>query len=258
MLPTLAQAGLGLGSGSAVGFTLGLVGGGGSILALPLLVYVVGISNPHIAIGTSAVAVSINAAFNLINHARLGSVKWRCAAVFSLAGVLGAYAGASLGKMIDGQSLLAAFAILMLAVSGVMLRRRDASGRPDVRLSRENLPWLLALGCGTGALSGFFGIGGGFLIVPALAMATGMPMRVAIGSSLVAVTAFGLTTSANYALSNFVDWPIALLLVAGGVAGGMAGARAGALLASRKGVLNMIFAGLIGLVAVYMLAKSFA
>jgi hypothetical protein len=258
MLPTLAQAGLGLGSGSAVGFTLGLVGGGGSILALPLLVYVVGISNPHIAIGTSAVAVSINAAFNLVNHARLGSVKWRCAAVFSLAGVLGAHVGASLGKMIDGQSLLAAFAILMLAVSGMMLRRRDTSGRPDVRLSRENLPWLLVLGCGTGALSGFFGIGGGFLIVPALVMATGMPMRTAIGSSLVAVTAFGLTTSTNYALSNFVDWPIALLLVAGGVAGGMAGARVGALLASRKGVLNTVFASLIGFVAIYMLAKSFA
>lgn len=256
MLPTLLQTGLGLGSGSAVGFTLGLVGGGGSILALPLLVYLVGVPNPHVAIGTSAVAVAFNAAVNLANHARLGSVKWRCATVFSAMGVIGAYAGASLGKLVDGQHLLAAFALLMLAVSGLMLFRRGDQGSPEVRLSRDNLPWLVALGLATGALSGFFGIGGGFLIVPALVAATGMPMRYAIGSSLVAVTAFGLTTSTSYALSNLVDWPLAVLFVAGGIAGGLAGARAGMLLAERKGVLNVVFACLVSIVAAYMLVKS--
>src|SRR5687767_15983561 len=107
---SLTQSALGLASGSLVGFTLGLVGGGGSILAVPLLVYVVGVTNPHVAIGTSAVAVAANAAANLANHARAENVKWRCALVFAVAGVAGAFLGSSLGKTVDGQKLLALFA----------------------------------------------------------------------------------------------------------------------------------------------------
>ena len=197
MLPTLTQTLLALLSGSTVGFTLGLIGGGGSILAVPLLVYVVGVADPHLAIGTSAVAVALNAAMNLFSHARLGTVKWRCAAVFALTGVIGALAGSSLGKLVDGQRLLALFALLMMAVGGLMLKSRHAEGRPDVDLSRENLSRLVGLGLGSGALSGFFGIGGGFLVVPALILATGMPIKHAVGSSLVAVTAFGLTTATS-------------------------------------------------------------
>src|SRR5215475_13432180 len=88
---SLTQGALGLASGSLVGFSLGLVGGGGSILAVPLLIYLVGVSDPHVAIGTSAIAVAANAATNLVNHARAGNVKWRCASVFALAGVAGAF-----------------------------------------------------------------------------------------------------------------------------------------------------------------------
>ena len=111
-------------SGSLVGFSLGLVGGGGSILAVPLLVYVVGLDNPHLAIGTSAIAVAVNAAANLSMHARSGNVKWRCASVSALAGVAGAFLGSTLGKMMDGQKLLALFAVLMIVVSVLMLRGR--------------------------------------------------------------------------------------------------------------------------------------
>ncbi len=85
---------LAIGSGSIVGFTLGLVGGGGSIMAVPLLVYVVGVASPHLAIGTSAVAVAVSAAANLIGHARAHTVKWNCAIVFALAGIAGAAGGA--------------------------------------------------------------------------------------------------------------------------------------------------------------------
>src|SRR6478609_1174944 len=113
LLLTLVQSTLGLASGSLVGFTLGLVGGGGSILAVPLLVYLVGVTNPHVAIGTSAVAVAANAAVNLANHARARNVKWRCALAFTGAGVIGAFGGSTLGKMVDGQKLLALFAALM-------------------------------------------------------------------------------------------------------------------------------------------------
>jgi uncharacterized membrane protein YfcA len=256
MAASLAQGVLGLASGSLVGFSLGLVGGGGSILAVPLLVYVVGVASPHIAIGTSAIAVAANAAANLATHARAGNVKWRCAAVFSVAGVNGAFGGSTLGKMMDGQRLLALFALLMLIVGGLMLRGRGSVGEPGVVLSRENLPKLVASGLVTGALSGFFGIGGGFLIVPALVLATGMPMLYAIGSSLVAVTAFGLTTAGNYAWSGLVDWTLAALFVGGGVLGGLVGARAAKSLSHRKGALNTIFAALIVLVALYMLVRS--
>jgi uncharacterized membrane protein YfcA len=100
-------------------------------------------------------------------------------------------------------------------------------------------------------LSGFFGIGGGFLIVPALILAnTGMPILYAVGSSLVAVTAFGLTTAANYAMSSLVDWSLAALFVSGGVLGGLLGARSANSLASRIGALNTVFAALIFAVAI--------
>ena len=253
---SLTQGALGLASGSLVGFSLGLVGGGGSILAVPLLIYLVGMSDPHVAIGTSAIAVAANAAANLVNHARAGNVKWRCASVFSLAGVAGAFLGSTLGKIVEGQKLLALFAVVMMIVGALMLKGRSGAGEPSVRLNRENLPKLLASGLITGALSGFFGIGGGFLIVPALIVATGMPILYAVGSSLVAVTAFGLTTAANYALSGFVDWSLAALFIAGGVLGGLIGARSANSLAGRKGALNTVFAALIFAVAIYMLVRS--
>jgi len=247
---------LGAGSGSLVGFALGLVGGGGSILAVPLMVYLVGVPVPHMAIGTSALAVAANAGANLVPHARAGTVKWRCAAMFAAAGVAGAYGGSTLGKAVDGQSLLFLFALLMLGVGVMMLRGRGDPGNPDVQCHRENAPKVFAFGLGTGFFSGFFGIGGGFLIVPALMASTAMPMRNAVGSSLVAVTAFGLTAAINYAASGLVDWPLAAAFIGGGIVGGLAGAAASHRLAERKGALNTIFALLIFAVAGYMLWQS--
>jgi uncharacterized protein len=121
-------------SGGGVGFSLGLIGGGGSILAVPLLLYVVGVTNPHVAIGTSALAVSLNAFGNLIGHWRAGSVKWPCAATFALSGIAGAAIGSSLGKLVGGEQLLFLFAIAMIAVGVAMLRPRAAAGDPDVRI----------------------------------------------------------------------------------------------------------------------------
>jgi uncharacterized membrane protein YfcA len=252
----LIQDLLGIGSGALVGFSLGLVGGGGSILAVPLLIYLVGVPSAHTAIGTSALAVAVNAAANLAPHARAGTVKWRCAAVFAAAGIVGAFAGSTLSKMVEGPKLLALFAVLMLVVGGLMLAKRSAVGNDAVQLSRENLPKLLALGLATGALSGFFGIGGGFLIVPGLMLATGMPILNAVGSSLVAVAAFGATAAANYAISGFVDWWLAAMFIGGGVAGGIAGARLAGALGKTRGRLNTVFAGIIFAVAIYMLLRS--
>jgi uncharacterized membrane protein YfcA len=247
---------LGLCSGLLVGFSLGLVGGGGSILAVPLMIYVVGVPSAHIAIGTSAVAVSANAAANLVSHARMRTVKWRCALAFAAAGVLGALGGSTLSKFVDGRKLLALFSVMMMVIAAVMFVRRSGEGNVDVRLSRDNLPRLLATGLAAGALSGFFGIGGGFLIVPGLMFATAMPILNAIGSSLVSVTAFGATAGLNYATSGLVDWRLAALFVIGGIVGGMAGGRAVRRLSGQRGRLNAVFAGVICVVAVYMFARS--
>src|SRR2546421_2735259 len=192
-----------------VGVSFGLVGGGGSILAVPLMVYVVGVAEPHVAIGTSAIAVAANAAINLSNHARGGTVIWSCALIFAVAGMAGAFGGSILGKMVDGQDLLALFALVMIVIALLMLKTRSRIGLPDVKASMSNMPAIAGLGLATGTMSGFFGIGGGFLIVPALMLATGMPIMNAVSSSLVAVTAFGLTTAASYAWSGLVSWALA-------------------------------------------------
>jgi uncharacterized membrane protein YfcA len=253
---TLMQGALGLASGVLVGFSLGLVGGGGSILAVPLMVYVVGVPDAHVAIGTSAIAVAVNAAINLGNHARGGNVHWSCALVFAAAGIVGALGGSILGKRMDGQNLLALFAVLMLLIAVLMLKTRARTGEHRVDISLSNTPALLALGLVTGTLSGFFGIGGGFLIVPALMLATGMSIMSAISSSLVAVTAFGLTTASSYAWSGLISWPLAGVFILGGVVGGLAGTGSARYLALRRGALNTVFAAIIIMVALYMLARN--
>jgi uncharacterized protein len=256
LIISTTQSVLGLASGMLVGFSLGLVGGGGSILAVPLMVYLVGVPEPHVAIGTSAIAVAANAAVNLSNHARGGTVVWSCALVFAVAGMLGAFGGSILGKMVDGQKLLALFALVMIVIALLMLKTRSRIGLPDVKISMSNMPAIVSLGLATGTLSGFFGIGGGFLIVPALMLATGMPIMNAVSSSLVAVTAFGMTTATSYAWSGLVSWALAGLFVAGGIAGGLAGTRAARHLAERRGALNIVFAVVIIAVALYMLARN--
>ena len=256
MTLTALPAVLAVGSGGLIGLILGLVGGGGSILAVPLLVYVVGVASPHVAIGTGAIAVAVNAAFGLAAHARLGTVKWPCSLVFAASGIAGAWAGSTLAMKVPGENLLALFGALMVVVGVVMLLKKDAEGNPDIRLTfstaRELLPLLLAIGFGVGALSGFFGIGGGFLIVPGLILATGMPIAYAIGTSLVAVAVFGATTASNYALSGLVDWRIAGLFVAGGIAGGIIGTFTSKKLGSAKGTLSMIFAIFVILIGIYV------
>ena len=247
-------------SGALVGFSLGLVGGGGSILAVPLLMYVVGVASPHIAIGTSAVAVTASAGLNLWSHARHHHVKWPCAVVFAIAGVAGTALGAAAGKSVDGQHLLVFFGALMIVVGAMMLRPRKNGDDPNVRLTeataRRLLPALTGLGLVVGFLSGFFGIGGGFLIVPGLIGATHMPMLYAIGSSLVSVTAFGATTAISYAIAGLVDWPVAAWFVLGGAAGGALGIWLSGRLAEKKKLLGFVFAAIVIATGVYVIVRE--
>ena len=251
-----AQDALAVLSGSAVGFSLGLIGGGGSILAVPLLLYVVGIGDAHVAIGTSALAVSANAFGNLIGHSRAGNVKWPCAATFAGAGIAGAAIGSSLGKLVDGQKLLFLFALAMLAVGAAMLRPRAAAGDTGVRITPAIAVRLVVVGVIVGAFSGFFGIGGGFLIVPGIMLGSGMAILSAIGSSLLSVGAFGLTTAINYAISGLIDWKVAALFIIGGLVGGIFGTRTAVRLAADRRKLIYTFAAVIFAVAIYMLVRT--
>lgn len=242
-------------SGGAVGFLLGLLGGGGSVLAVPLLLYAVGVPSAHVAIGTSAFGVALNALSALAAHARRGTVKWPCALVFSLFGAGGAAAGAALGRLVPSQSLLLAFAGAMVLVALAMLRPAAAGGDPNVRINPGIALRIAGIGFAAGLASGFFGIGGGFLIVPGLMAGTGMPMLNAVGSSLVSVAVFGLTTAATYALHGDVLWDIALFMVLGGAVGAFAGARLSRRLSSQRAMLQRAFAAMIVLVAIYIVIK---
>ncbi|WP_051849326.1 sulfite exporter TauE/SafE family protein [Thiomonas sp. FB-Cd] len=247
-------------SGFAVGFSLGLIGGGGSILAVPLLLYFVGYPNPHVVIGTTALAVSANAYINLIPHARAGNVRWKEAVLFAIVGAAAAFIGSSLGKAVDGKKLLFLFAILMLVIAGLMLRPRKPTSAEDAitdHPSHAKTLKLVIAAAIVGTLSGFFGIGGGFLIVPGLVLSTGMSMISAIGTSLVSVGTFGLTTALNYARSGLLDWTVAGLYIGGGILGGWIGTRVATHLGrSSKGALNLIFAVLVAVVALYMLYRN--
>ena len=253
------QAALAIMSGALVGFVLGLIGGGGSIMATPLLLYVVGLS-PHLAIGTGALAVSANSFVNFGGHARSGNVRWRSATLFALVGVIGAAIGSSLGKSFDGQRLLFLFAVLMVVVGVMMLRRgarpEQAGTAATEAMTAATVVKVVVAALLVGMLSGFFGIGGGFLIVPGLLFSTGMPMIFAVGSSLLAVGSFGLTTAVNYGVSGLIDWPVAAEYIAGGIVGGIIGMQLCNRLAPRKAALNKVFAVLVFMVAAYMLYRN--
>src|SRR5262249_11445168 len=127
-------------AGALVGLILGVIGGGGSILAVPLLVYVVGVKSPHVAIGTSAIAVAVSAFANLIDHARRDHVYWPAALLFAITGVAGAALGSTLGKHTEGQKLLVLFGMLMVAVAASMVLKQEGGAEARVRMDRRNAP----------------------------------------------------------------------------------------------------------------------
>ncbi|HXY57068.1 MAG TPA: sulfite exporter TauE/SafE family protein [Methylocystis sp.] len=247
-------------SGVGVGVVQGLIGGGGSVLGVPALIYVVGLSDPHLAIGTSALAAGLSALVSLAAYARSRHVKWGCGLAFTTTGALGALAGSSLGMAFPGERLVALFGALMIFIALVMALGRPIGGDPHVRLDLRSAsrlaPFLLAYGAGVGCLSGFFGIGGGFLAVPGLLAATDMPLIFAIGTSLISVSVFGLTTAANYAFAGLIDWRVAAFFLAGGALGGVAGARLARLLAAKRGALARVFSVIVALVGVFLIAKT--
>ncbi|MDI1326130.1 MAG: sulfite exporter TauE/SafE family protein [Brevundimonas sp.] len=245
-------------SGGIVALLLTLFGGGGSVLAVPLLLYVVGVTDPHIAIGVSAAGVSLNALTALSGHARAGRVRWPCATLFAVTGAAGAWFGSSLAKMIDGHQLLLIFAVAMAAVGVSMLRPKAVVIRPEPRLTLAMSPRIGLAGAGVGSAAGFFGIGGGFLIVPGLMAATGMSLATAQATSLLSVAAFGATTAGNYALSGWVDPALVAAMALGGIAGTAAGLPIARRLGANAALGRTLFAVLILIVAVYVAVRAVA
>lgn len=179
-------------------------------------------------------------------------MKWPCASVFAAAGLIGSLLGSTLAKQVEGQRLLLFFAFAMAAIAISMLRRPKDEGDPNVHIDWKLTLKLAPIGLVTGVAAGFFGIGGGFLIVPGLMAATGMTLASASASSLLSVALFGAATSANYAVSGMVDWPVAALFVAGGAVGGWGGMRVAKLLVGRALLARRLFAALVLLVAAYV------
>ena len=251
-LETLLLAALG---GALIGLLLTLFGGGGSVLATPWLIYVVGVADVHAAIGTSAAAVAVNAAAGLAGQARAGRVKWPCASVFGVAGLAGALLGAQLAKQVDGAALLSWFAVAMIAIAISMILPRKNEGDPAVHLTGPMILKLAPVGMVVGLAAGFFGIGGGFLIAPGLMASTGMTLANAGASSLLSVTLFGSATSASYALSGQLIWPLFGALVGGGLAGTLVALPLAKRLESMAELARRLFAALVIAVAVYILTQ---
>lgn len=235
-----------------VGITLGLLGGGGSILTVPLLIYVTGMETKE-AIATSLLVVGVTSAVGAVAHARGGRVQWRTGLVFGLAGMAGAYLGGRFTEFIPGQWLLIGFALTMVATSLAMLgprREIDPTAVPS------HLPTLRVIldGLVVGLVTGLVGAGGGFLVVPALALLGGLPMPVAIGTSLVVIAMKSMAGLAGYLASVTIDWPMAAMVTGAAVVGALIGGRLAGRIAPQT--LRRVFAWFVLVMAIVVGAQE--
>jgi uncharacterized membrane protein YfcA len=204
-----------------MGLTMGMLGGGGSILTVPLLVYVAGF-DPREAITASLVVVGTASAVALLPHARAGRVRWRAGTLFLITGTLGAYGGGRLAQQLPAGLLLAGFAVVMLIAAVGMLRDRPP---PTACRGPRCAVKTLALGAGVGIVTGLVGAGGGFMIVPALTLVLGLPIATAVGTSLLIIAVNSAAGVAGHLHGVTPDWgltaAVATAAVAGSLLGGM-------------------------------------
>lgn len=262
-------------AGGLIGLSLGALGGGGSILTVPALVYLVGM-DPRAATTGSLIIVGVTAVVGMLAHRRDGHVRMVPGLVFGLVGAAGAVAGTRLSLAVAPEVLLAGFSGLMLAVAAIMLSRRRVpagSGGPGVV---EPVPFdvpiisfkphfvcacpravkVVVAALAVGLMTGLFGVGGGFLVVPALVLALDFPMPVAVGTSLLVIAVNSATSLVARAGSGLeIDWTVIALFTGAAVAGSLLGARI--VRRVRAQTLQIAFAGLIIAVGLYTAARSF-
>jgi uncharacterized membrane protein YfcA len=213
---------LAVGLAILVGISLGLLGGGGSILTVPLLVYVVRVDAKQ-AIATSLLVIGVASAVGLIAHARAGRVRWRIGALFGVAAMAGAYVGGVVAQFIPGRMLMVGFAVVMVAAGVAMLRSRRAAPVPGNR--RVPVIRSLTQGMVVGLISGLVGAGGGFLIVPALAMLGGLPVPAAVGTSLLVIAMQSFAGLGAHLAIAQIDWQLGTLVTIAAVIGAVTGGR---------------------------------
>lgn len=235
----------------AIGFSLALLGSGGSIITLPVLVYAARVPALQ-AVGMSLAVVGGTALVASVLNARRGLVHPKAAVLFSVTGIFGAFGGAQLTHLVSPSVLLLLFAALMIAVAALMFR-----GRPEIPVAgapRCHWASCATTGLVVGSLTGFLGVGGGFLIVPALLMFGGLPLKLAIGTSLVVITVNSVGGLVGHLRQTSFDWPTTAMFLALALAGMFAGRDFAARLEAER--LRRWFAWFVLAVAVFVIAQN--
>jgi len=237
--------------GFSIGLSLGLLGGGGSILTVPALVYLVG-QTPQTAVTTSLAIVGANSLMGASFHQIQGTLNWRIALTFGWVGMLTAFLASGFSKLLSPAVLLVAFALLMLVIGIFLLVRKDA----QETITSEKPLWVtLVSGAVVGLLTGLLGVGGGFLIVPALVVLVGLPMQMAVGTSLVVITMNSLAGFLGHIHDGSIQPLLILVFIISGLAGTFVGSRLAKYLPAKK--LQTIFAWFVILLALFLLADNF-
>jgi uncharacterized membrane protein YfcA len=243
-----------------IGLLLGLLGGGGSILTVPMLVYLLHV-DPKIAIVTSFVVVGISSLMALIPHARRGSVCWKSGLFFGLAGMAGAFGGGRLAAHFSGDVLMTLFGLVSLTTGFLMLRSKRGEvkakiGGQPIQVCPLRVPFVRVLfdGFFVGGLTGLVGVGGGFLIVPALTLLVGLPMQGAVGTSLLIIAMNALAGLSGYSQHVALDWELTGLVTAGAISGSALGAWLSAYV--KPAALRKAFGVMVILVAGYVLSQA--
>ncbi|SCF35408.1 hypothetical protein GA0074696_4761 [Micromonospora purpureochromogenes] len=247
-----------LGLGALIGILLGLLGGGGSILAVPALVYCTGMSLSA-AVPTSLLVVGISSATALLPRLRARQIRWRIAGIVGVAGVAGAFAGAAVNRLLDSRIVLIGFAVLMVAAAIRMLRDEGEAGG-DCALPgggvnwRGCLPKSVGAGIAVGFLTGLFGVGGGFLLIPVLVLLLGLPMPAAVGTSLVIIVINSAAGFAAHVGDAALDYRIAGAFAAAAIIGSLTAGRIAARLPARH--LSRAFAYLVLVIAGFVVIQA--
>ncbi len=211
-----------------VGVSLGLLGGGGSILTTPILTYVLGME-PRVAIASSLFIVGVTSVVGLLTHAKAGRVRWKTGLIFGAAAMVGAFAGGFIGGFVPGTVLMILFAVMMVATATAMIRgRKQAKGEDQPGPEGAGhlpLTRILIDGSLVGLATGLVGAGGGFLVVPALNLLGGLPMAIAVATSLLVIVMKSASGLAGYLFSVQLDWPVVLAFTGVAIVGSLIGAR---------------------------------
>lgn len=246
---------LGLFLSGLIGLSLGLIGGGGSIITVPVLVYVLGVE-PHEAVGMSLAVVGGTSLIGSFLHYQKGNVQFKTGLMFGISGVFGAFVGSPLTKLLSPSALLLTFAMLMLMIAALMLRKKEqAENGIEVQPIEMNIWKALLAGFAVGILTGFLGVGGGFLIVPALIMFGGLGMKEAVGTSLFVIFLNCIAGLIGHASQNSFNWRLTGLVTMLAILGAIAGTFLSQRMPAQK--LQKGFAVFVVLTAIFLIVKNY-